>query len=224
MPGVLPRFLALAAAAAVPLALTATAVPAHASTTSWKVVNPASDSRFHSATTGAVTIKNAAGKTLVTCTGLTQHGTITSRTAPGSTLDLGQADTIVPPAPAGSQCTRPDGDPAIVFGVSTIGSHVSYSATGYNPATGTTTLKGQASAIGVPVGSDDCTFVFTDIAATYNNATRTLTFSSATAKEGTFAYNGNKTCADVNGTGEPITFTGAEFVFEQGVTITRTVT
>ncbi|GAA2130296.1 hypothetical protein [Actinomadura napierensis] len=213
------QHIALAAAAAAPLALSAPAVAAHAATTTWKVVNPAADGKYTTASTGTVTIKNQAGATLVTCTSVKQWGQMASRTATGATTSLGtNTDTL------GSPCTRPGGGTAVILGNVGVGvGPISYTATGYDAATGTTTISGaQSSPFGITIFADDCRFSFGKIAASYANGTQTLKYNSAVATPFTTANNnGSVGCAGVRASGETITFTG-EFKVSPAIQITRT--
>lgn len=218
----LSRSLALAATAVAPLALGASALPAHAAVTTWKVVNPAANGWYTAETTGSMTIKNAAGATLVTCATVKQTGPMASRTSTGATAAVGSAYIT-----AGTPCTRPDGTAATLYGnyeAMNLG-RVDYTATGHDAATGTTALKGsQGSPWGITVFADDCRFSFGGINASYDNDTRTLKYTSATAVPYPQANeDGSTGCPGVSADGEAVTFTG-EFEVSPAVEITRTVT
>lgn len=218
MPRPLSRHIALAAAAAAPLALSAPAVAAHAAATTWTVVNPAADGSYDAVSTGTMTIKNQAGATLLTCTSVQQWGQLPSRTSTGATASLGYTDGTI-----GSPCTRPGGGTATLIGTPTAGvGPIYYTATGYNAATGTTTISGaQSSPYGILVMADDCRFSFGKISASYDNDTHTLKYNSAVATPFTTANtDGSVGCAGV-GAGETITFTG-EFAVSPAIEITRT--
>ncbi|MDL4813393.1 hypothetical protein [Actinomadura opuntiae] len=201
------------------MALSAPAIAAHAATTTWKVVNPAADGKYTTASTGTVTIKNQAGATLLTCTSVQQWGQLASRTVTGATASLGTADGTV-----GSPCTRPGGSTAVILGTLAAGvGPIYYTATGYNAATGTTTLSGaQSSPYGITIFADDCRFSFGKITASYDNATQILKYGSAVATPFATANNdGSVGCAGVRASGETITFTG-EFKVSPAIKITRT--
>ena len=213
------RYSALAAAAAAPLALSAPAVAAHAATTTWTVANPAADGTYDATSTGSVTIKNQAGATLLTCTSVQQWGELPSRTSTGATAALGRTYGTI-----GSPCTRPGGGTAVLIGTETAGvGPIYYTATGHDAATGRTTISGaQSSPYGILVMADDCRFSFGDISASYDNATRTLTYTGAVATPFTTANtDGSVGCAGVAASGETITFTG-EFAVSPAIEITRT--
>ncbi|MFB4302123.1 hypothetical protein [Actinomadura sp. NTSP31] len=219
MPRPLSRHIALAAAAAAPLALSAPAIAAHAATTTWKVVNPAADGKYTTASTGTVTVKNQAGATLLTCSSVQQWGQMASRTATGATASLGNVSDTV-----GTTCTRPGGGTAVMLGNVAVGvGPISYTATGYDAATGTTTLSGtQSSPYGITVLADDCRFSFGKITASYANDTQVLKYNSAVAAPFTTANNdGSVGCAGVRAAGETITFTGG-FKVSPAIKITRT--
>lgn len=217
----LSRTLALAATAAMPLALAAPALPAHAAAGTWKVVNPAANGWYTAETTGSLTIKNEAGATLVTCSTVEQGGPMASATSTGTTMTVGSAYMT-----AGAPCTRPDGAAASIVGnyeAMNLG-RINYVATGYDAATGTTALTGNlGSPWGITVFSDNCKFSFSGINASYRNSTRTLKYDSATAVPYPAANeDGSTGCPGVGATGEDITFTG-EFKVSPAVEISRTV-
>jgi hypothetical protein len=218
-----PRHIALAAAVAAPLALTAPAVAAHAATTTWKVVNPASDGKYTATSTGTMTLKNQAGETLLTCTSVQQWGQIAGRTTTGATAALGTADGTMS-AGANPPCTRPDGSTAVIMGTEIAGvGAFYYTATGYDAASGTTTITGvRSSPYGILVMADDCRFWFDKIKATYDNDTQTLTYNSAVATPfDTTNTDGSVGCAGVSSSGETITFSSA-FKVSPALKITRT--
>ncbi|MFV2176720.1 hypothetical protein ACFHW2_18250 [Actinomadura sp. LOL_016] len=215
------RSLALAATAAAPLALGVSALPAHAAVTTWKVVNPAANGWYTAETTGPMTIKNEAGATLVTCSTVKQAGPMASGTSTGTTAPVGSAYTTV-----GSPCTRPDGTAATIYGnyeALNLG-RVHYTATGYDAATGTTALTGsQGSPWGITIFAENCHFSFSGISASYDNDTRTLKYTSATAVPYPQANeDGSTGCPGVSADGEAVTFTG-EFKVSPAIRITRTV-
>ncbi|WP_067478996.1 hypothetical protein [Actinomadura hibisca] len=228
MPLPLARTLALAATAATaataaaPLALS---TPAHAAVTTWKVVNPAADGAYTADADGTLTIKNKAGTTLLTCkTIVRQSGNVASKTATGSTLNLGAAIQTV--SQGNNGCRRPNGGQAFIIQGLVAGTSgpLNYTATGYDAATGTTTLTGKKSnAHGLMVLSDDCRFSMSDIAATYTNGTRILKYSSAVGTPFTSTNtNGSVGCPGV-AAGEAITYGGFDFKVTPAITITRTV-
>ncbi|MBW8480969.1 hypothetical protein [Actinomadura parmotrematis] len=213
------RALALAAAAAAPLALAAPA--AHAATTTWKVVNPAADGRYASTTTAGLTARNAAGKTIFTCAEAYQQGTLASVTSTAASPLLAKADYTA--ATSATACKGPNGEQGMLLGgtIASIGV-VYYSPTGYDAATGTTSLIGKKSVpIGISFLADDCRFDFDKITATYTNGTRVLKYTGAVAHAYTNTNaDGSVGCPGVT-TGGTLTFTGG-FTLDSAVTITRT--
>ncbi|MEV5826676.1 hypothetical protein AB0L25_13955 [Spirillospora sp. NPDC052242] len=216
----LPRILTVAATAALPLALGAAAFPAHAAAVTWKVVNPASNGWYTAETTGAMTIENEAGATLVTCSSVRQSGPMASKTSTGASVTVGSAHQTV-----GNPCTRPDGTAAAILGnYESAGlGRIHYIATGYDAATGTTTLTGSlGSPWGITIFSENCRFSFSGISATYDNDTRTLKYRSATAVPYPVTNeDGSVGCPGVDPAGETVTFTG-EFAVSPAIEITRT--
>ncbi|OLT29567.1 hypothetical protein BJF79_10590 [Actinomadura sp. CNU-125] len=216
------RILALAATAAAPLALGATALPAHAATTTWTVVNSDPNGYYLAESTGSMTIKNEAGETLVTCPAVTQSGPMADGPRTGTTAIVGYAETTID-----TECTRPNGSVAPMVGYYPgLGNgRLRYVATDYDAATGTTTLRGDLySPWGITVFGDNCKFAFGDVNATYNNNTQILKYTTGTALPYTTANeDGSTGCpGGVDADGETVTFTG-EFKVTSPITITRTV-
>ncbi|MFB4314868.1 hypothetical protein [Actinomadura sp. 21ATH] len=219
------RTLALAATtatAAMPLALTVPAFPAHAATTTWKVVNPAADGRFNALSTGSVTIKNKAGMVLLTCSKVQTWGDMASKTTTDPKPVLAVSETLS--VGASPPCVRPDGTPALLTGTTSTGvGRFYYTATGHDSATGTTTLTGtKSSPYGVSILAPDCRFSLNSITASYNNSSHTLRYTSAAATPFTDAnQDGSTGCPGVSAS-EIVTLT-AEFKVDPGIKITRTV-
>ncbi len=201
------------------LALGAQAAPAMAATTTWKVANPNADGKYKAVASG-VTVKNAAGRTLFTCTGTTFFGGVMgSRTGTSAWLGNHTSGQV-------GNCTAPDGrqwhgTPGVLM------SSISLAGTGYNAATGTASLSHRSHNPAYPVwiwyqaGTNvTCSFFTTSVEGSYTNATSVL--KTTTAK----IYipkrqDGLPNCQGLLADGETIT-QAAEFKFTPAIKITAT--
>ncbi|MFI6514271.1 hypothetical protein ACIBF1_01765 [Spirillospora sp. NPDC050679] len=185
------------------------AVPAQAATLSWTVVNPRADGAF-TATSGPLTVRNAAGKVLVTCAGLTAAGTATSRV--NTTGSLGQ---IV--QSRGTSCVNGQGRAWTVMIPSTFLAPLN--GTAYNAATGRSeiTVGGPQYMMSPADGAPGCVIATKNTRMSYTNATGLLRTTTAQAGVGT-TDDGASSCPDV-AQGETLTFDTA-FTLTPRLTIT----
>ncbi|MFC9978000.1 hypothetical protein ACFVH6_44545 [Spirillospora sp. NPDC127200] len=209
------------ALSATSLALTVPTTAAHAATTTWKVANPSANGRYTATTTGAVTVRNSAGQTVFTCSSVYQQGAAPNLTSTAAAPTLAKADYTISQSASGQACQRPNGKPGTLLGGPPNGATVFYTPTGYNAATGTTSLTGNRSAaFALVFYADDCRVELSKIAASYTNSTRTLKYTSATAIPFTTANNdGSIGCAGV-ANNETVSIT-ADFKLDQAISITR---
>ncbi|WP_019632167.1 hypothetical protein [Actinomadura atramentaria] len=215
MSRLLPRTLALAAA---PVALAAVAaLPAHAATTTWTTYNPSADDKFTATSTGPLTLKNAAGQTLVSCDSLKEWGSMTSATPPAGWALAALTSR------QGINCVGPGGASATVLSGTFVSENVSVVGRSYNAATKTATLsiEGSTWGNGLVIISQNCSFAVSKTNATYANDTQTLKYTTGTAKLSVNA-NGPNGCPTLLKTeGESITF-NTELKVSPAIRITAT--
>ncbi|MGI5170356.1 hypothetical protein ACQEU3_39000 [Spirillospora sp. CA-253888] len=178
----------IAITAAAGAAAMAFAAPAQAAALTWTVTNPQASGAF-TATSGPLTVRNAAGKVLVTCTSLTARGIATTHTS--GTGSLGQINES-----QGSSCVNGQGRAWSVR----IGSHWQAPLTGtaYNAATGRSEITaGWAQYELSPAdGAPGCLIITKNTRLNYTNATGVLRTTTAQANVGTTS-GGTSSCPDV---------------------------
>ncbi|WP_316574554.1 hypothetical protein [Nocardia canadensis] len=207
---------AIVLAAPMAAALTATA-PAHASTTTWTVVNPNGNGAF-SAVSGQLTVKNKSGATVFTCPSLSSTGSLPAGTR--TTSGLGAIKSTNPVT-----CTSPDGTSWQGMFTAAAGPS-NLTATSYSAATGTTSITNgdQFNSINLvfrtAVGYS-CAFWTHHTAMTYTNATSTLKATTAVVKLAT-DDGGATLCQGLFTQGETITF-ATEYKLTPAIKITATV-
>ncbi|MFC9976588.1 hypothetical protein ACFVH6_37390 [Spirillospora sp. NPDC127200] len=182
--------------AAAGAAAVAFAAPAQAAALTWTVTNPQAGGAF-TATSGPLTVRNAAGKVLVTCASLTAGGIATTHTS--STGSIGQINQS-----RGSSCVNGQGRAWSV--VIPSGWQAVLTGTAYNAATGRSELTaGWAQYMLSPAdGAPGCVIVTKNTRLNYTNATGLLRTTTAQAGVGTTGE-GTASCPDV-AQGETLTF------------------
>ncbi|WP_106396423.1 hypothetical protein [Actinocorallia populi] len=200
------------------LALGAQAAPVQAAATTWKVVNPHADGAF--TTSGPLTVKNSAGRTLFTCANVPLIGEMKSQSTT-SGQHLGKFTSY-----HRISCTGAGGEEwAGMLGVMVGPSY--FRATGFNAATGTTTVTHSGMTPATPaymfsqVGAGaTCAFFVQSVAGTYSNATSTLKTTTAQTRLGT-PEGQEPYCQGMLTEGETIAFDGA-LKFNPAIKVTAT--